>query len=310
MSSIKPYLSLIFFCLVTGTTFHVAKEALSHFSPSLAGALRFLLATFFLFLFVFVSNRKLLKVDRRTLTVFISLGIIGVFGFNFFFFIGMKKASPMNAAIVIAASPAIAIFLSYFMLNSKIKLQHYLGTLISFLGVVLVISDGSITALLNAFHGEGILFILIAATCWSFYSVGMKKYIPGVSTIQTTAFTALFGTVALIILTFINGDWNTEFKEIPNSAWLAILYMAGLSTFLGYLCWNYGIQAVGPDKAVIFGNLIPVVAMLTSWVLGEAPNAYDLGGAFLVIFGIFVVNAKLKRIRKEKAIGSEIQLQE
>ncbi|MGJ4746327.1 DMT family transporter [Leptospira sp. SA-E8] len=308
MSSIKPYLYLVFFALITGTTFHVAKEALTYFSPSLAGALRFVFATFFLFLFVFITDRTLLKVERRNLIVFISLGIIGVFGFNFFFFIGMKKASPMNAAIVIAASPAIAIFLSYFMLKTKIKFQHYLGTLISFLGVILVISDGSMAALANVFHGEGILFILIAATCWSFYSVGMKKYIPGVSTIQTTAFTALFGTIALLVLTLINGDWSAEFKDIPNSAWLAILYMAGLSTFLGYLCWNYGIQAVGPDKAVIFGNLIPVIAMLTSWVLGEAPNVFDLGGAFLVIFGIFIVNAEIKR--KEKATRSEIRLQE
>ncbi|WP_165780517.1 DMT family transporter [Leptospira haakeii] len=144
--------------------------------------------------------------------------------------------------------------------------------------------------------------ILIAASCWSFYSVGMKKYIPGVSTIQTTAFTALFGTISLLVLTLINGDWNTEFSVIPNSAWLAILYMAGLSTFLGYLCWNYGIQAVGPDKAVIFGNLIPVIAMLTSWVLGEAPNVYDLGGALLVIIGIFIVNAKMQWAKFDRRV--------
>ncbi|PKA14633.1 DMT family transporter [Leptospira haakeii] len=118
MSSIRPYLYLVFFALITGTTFHVAKEALAFFSPSLAGALRFVFATIFLFLFVLITDRKLLKVDRRNLIVFVSLGIIGVFGFNFFFFIGMKKASPMNAAIVIAASPAIAIFLSYFLLKT------------------------------------------------------------------------------------------------------------------------------------------------------------------------------------------------
>ncbi|TGK02592.1 hypothetical protein EHQ53_13635 [Leptospira langatensis] len=302
MQSIKPYLSLLYFSLTTGVTFHVAKEALAYFSPSLTGALRFVLATLFLFLFLLITNRKLLKVDRRSLLAFIFLGIIGVFGFNFFFFIGMKKASPMNAAIVVAISPAIAIFLSYFLLKTRLKFQHYLGTLISFLGVLLVISDGSIDALTNAFHGEGILFIFLAATCWSFYSVGLKRYIPEASTIQTTAFTAFFGTIGLLILSLINGDWNIEFRDIPSSALLAILYMSVLSTFLGYLCWNYGIQAVGPDKAVIFGNLIPVIAMLTSWVLGDVPNKYDLGGAFLVIFGIFTVNAKLKSVRRVKEL--------
>ncbi|TGK06615.1 hypothetical protein EHO59_00280 [Leptospira semungkisensis] len=302
MQSIKPYLSLLYFSLTTGVTFHVAKEALSYFSPSLTGALRFVLATILLFLFLLITNRKLLKVDRRSLLAFIFLGIIGVFGFNFFFFIGMKKASPMNAAIVVATSPAIAIFFSYFLLKTRLKFQHYLGTLISFLGVLLVISDGSIDALTNAFHGEGILFILLAATCWSLYSVGLKKYIPEASTIQTTAYTALFGTIGLFILTLINGDWNIEFWAIPNSAWLAILYMSVLTTFLGYLCWNYGIQTVGPDKAVIFGNLIPVVAMLTSWVVGESPNVFDLSGASLVIVGIFIVNAKLRSFRIEQKV--------
>ncbi len=86
MNSIKPYLCLVLFALITGTTFQVAKEALLYFSPAQTGALRFVLASILLFTFVFLSDRKLLKVNKEHLRSFIFLGIVGVFGFNFFFF--------------------------------------------------------------------------------------------------------------------------------------------------------------------------------------------------------------------------------
>lgn len=295
MNTIKPYLCLVLFAFITGTTFQVAKEALFHFSPAQTGALRFVLASILLFLFVFLSDRKLLKVNRENLKSLIFLGIVGVFGFNFFFFLGMRKASPVNAAIIVALSPAITIFLSYLLLKTKITILQYVGTAVSFIGVLVVISDGNLNSVRTVLEGEGILFIFLAAICWALYSVGMKKYLKGVSTVQITTFTSFFGTICLLLLIIFSGDYHIDWSKTPTSAWFAILYMAAFTTFFGYLFWNYGIQKVGPDKAAIFGNLIPVVAMLTTWFLGESLNVFDIVGAILVIVGIFVVNSKFGR---------------
>ncbi|RHX92432.1 DMT family transporter [Leptospira stimsonii] len=296
MNTIKPYLCLVLFAFITGTTFQVSKEALVHFSPAQTGALRFVLASILLFVFVFLSERKLLKVNRENLKSLIFLGIVGVFGFNFFFFLGMRKASPVNAAIIVALSPAITIFLSYLLLKTKITILQYVGTAVSFLGVLVVISDGNLNSVRTVLEGEGILYIFLAAICWALYSVGMKKYLKGVSTVQITTFTSFFGTICLLLLIIFSGDYHIEWSKTPTSAWFAILYMAAFTTFFGYLFWNYGIQKVGPDKAAIFGNLIPVVAMLTTWFLGESLNVFDIVGAILVIVGIFVVNSKFGRI--------------
>ncbi|TGK23737.1 DMT family transporter [Leptospira stimsonii] len=295
MNTIKPYLCLVLFAFITGTTFQVAKEALFHFSPAQTGALRFVLASILLFVFVFLSDRKLLKVNRENLKSLIFLGIVGVFGFNFFFFLGMRKASPVNAAIIVALSPAITIFLSYLLLKTKITILQYVGTAVSFIGVLVVISDGNLNSVRTVLEGEGILFIFLAAICWALYSVGMKKYLKGVSTVQITTFTSFFGTICLLLLIIFSGDYHIDWSKTPTSAWFAILYMAAFTTFFGYLFWNYGIQKVGPDKAAIFGNLIPVVAMLTTWFLGESLNVFDIVGAILVIVGIFVVNSKFGR---------------
>ncbi|RHX88027.1 DMT family transporter [Leptospira stimsonii] len=295
MNTIKPYLCLVLFAFITGTTFQVAKEALFHFSPAQTGALRFVLASILLFLFVFLGDRKLLKVNRENLKSLIFLGIVGVFGFNFFFFLGMRKASPVNAAIIVALSPAITIFLSYLLLKTKITILQYVGTAVSFIGVLVVISDGNLNSVRTVLEGEGILFIFLAAICWALYSVGMKKYLKGVSTVQITTFTSFFGTICLLLLIIFSGDYHIDWSKTPTSAWFAILYMAAFTTFFGYLFWNYGIQKVGPDKAAIFGNLIPVVAMLTTWFLGESLNVFDIVGAILVIVGIFVVNSNFGR---------------
>ncbi|PJZ30421.1 DMT family transporter [Leptospira kmetyi] len=297
MKSFKPYLFLIFFALITGVTFEVAKQALYYFSAAQTGAFRFVIAVVFMFAFVFFTDKKLLKVDSGNLKSLILLGVVGVFGFNSFYFLGMRKASPVNGAIIIALGPAITAFLSYFLLRTKITLLQYLGTLVSFIGVLLVISDGRISALKSILEGEGIFYIFLAAVCWAFYSVGIKKYLKGVSTIQITAYTSLFGMISLVVFLLFMEGWNPNVFSFPFQAWLAILYMAIFTAFLGYLFWNYGIQEVGPDKAAVFGNLIPVVAMFTSWFLGESPNLFDILGTFFVILGIFVVNSKAKKIQ-------------
>lgn len=297
MKSFKPYLFLIFFALITGVTFEVAKQALYYFSAAQTGAFRFIIAVVFMFAFVYFTDKKLLKVDRGNLKSMILLGIVGVFGFNSFYFLGMRKASPVNGAIIIALGPAITAFLSYFLLRTKITLIQYLGTFVSFIGVLLVISDGRISALKSILEGEGIFYIFLAAVCWAFYSVGIKKYLKGVSTIQITAYTSLFGMISLVVFLLLMEGWNPNIFSFPPKAWLAILYMAIFTAFLGYLFWNYGIQEVGPDKAAVFGNLIPVVAMLTTWFLGETPNLFDILGTFFVILGIFVVNSKAKKIQ-------------
>ncbi|MCG6194868.1 EamA family transporter [Leptospira sp. FAT2] len=302
MKSFRPYLFLIFFALITGTTFEVAKQALYHFTPAQTGAVRFAIASVLLFAFVFFTDKKLLKVDREHLKSLLLLGIAGVFGFNSFFFLGMKNASPVNAAIVIALGPAITAFLSYFLLKTKITWIQCFGTLVSFSGVLLVISDGNWAALGHILEGKGIVYIFLAAICWAFYSVGIKKYLKGVSTIQITTFTSFFGMIALVLFLLFSGESNLDWSVLPINAWFAILYMAVFTTFFGYLFWNYGIQKVGPDKAAIFGNLVPVVAMVTTWFLGESPNVFDILGALLVITGIFVVNSSAKKIQTSPEI--------
>ncbi|TGK36023.1 hypothetical protein EHQ12_01540 [Leptospira gomenensis] len=299
MTRIKPYLSLLSFTFFTGTTFHVTKHALQSFTPAQTGAVRFLFASAMLFLFLFFSDKKLLRVGYKNLIVFVLLGIGGVFGFNTFFFLGMKKASPIDAAIIAAFGPAITVFLSLFLLKTKIRWNQYLGTFISFVGVITVISDGNLQSVGNVLESGGILHLFIAVFCWCLYSVGIKKYLSGVSAIQTTAYTSLFGMISLVCFVIVSGEFRFNPDDIPTSAWMAILYMAVFTTFFSYLFWNYGIQKLGPDKAAVFGNLIPIVAMFTTWFLGESPNPLDIVGAIVVIAGILIVNSRFGKFKTD-----------
>jgi drug/metabolite transporter (DMT)-like permease len=54
--------------------------------------------------------------------------------------------------------------------------------------------------------------------------------------------------------------------------------------------WFYRvIRTLGPGRTVTILHLLPFVVLAVSWALvGEAPHAYHLGGAALVVGGVYL----------------------
>jgi drug/metabolite transporter (DMT)-like permease len=86
---------------------------------------------------------------------------------------------------------------------------------------------------------------------------------------------------------------------VPISGWLALGYLVVFATALGQQAWLYGVQGVGPSRAGVFVNLIPVSALLLSAViLGEAIGVREVAGIGLILAGVWLVgwqSARLKR---------------
>lgn len=76
--------------------------------------------------------------------------------------------------------------------------------------------------------------------------------------------------------------------EIPLQVWGGILFMAVCTSVLGYLWWNQAIAVIGANQTAIFFNLVPIVAMLGSMVLGQEITLIQLAGAVTVIGGVLI----------------------
>ena len=83
----------------------------------------------------------------------------------------------------------------------------------------------------------------------------------------------------------------TGVELVPTSGWFALIYVIIFATALGQQAWLYGVERVGPSRAGIFVNVIPVSALILSLViLGESIGVRELGGIGLILLGVWLVN--------------------
>ena len=85
---------------------------------------------------------------------------------------------------------------------------------------------------------------------------------------------------------------------VPLSGWVALVYVMVFATALGQQAWLYGVDGVGPSRAGIFGNLIPVSALIFSFViLGEPVGLREISGIGLIVLGVWLVNQRAQAQR-------------
>jgi drug/metabolite transporter (DMT)-like permease len=171
------------------------------------------------------------------------------------------------------------------------------GAALGLAGVVLVIGRGSWQSLLAVRFVPGDLFILVAVIGWAFYSWLLARppaHLQGANRppwdwagfllVQT-----LFGLLAASL--FTAGEQALGAAPIRWS-WgvaLALLYVSLGASIVAYRCWGLGVAEGGPALAAFFNNLTPLfAALLSTLVLGEAPQAYHAAAFVLIVGGIGV----------------------
>lgn len=290
----KVYLMLLSFSLFTGATFHAAKYAVQYFSAFSAAAWRFGLAAVVMLLIFHVKEKNNRETWKENGMMFVLLGLIGVFGFNAFFFIGLNSTSPINGALIMATNPLVTTVLARYLLHTPITKRQAIGVFFSLAGVVFVITGGAWEVIANLSFSMGDIYILLGNLCWALYGILTKRYVKNSSALATTTNTMVAGAIGLIVVSAFYTN-PVPLTEIPVAAWAAILFMSLFTTVLGYLLWNQAISQIGASKASVFFNLVPVVTMLMSLAMGAEVTWVQLSGAALVLTGVVIASGNSRR---------------
>lgn len=263
--------------ILWGANFNLAKPVLAEMSPYLAGASRYTIAAMVM---IMIAQFTRAAIPLREWKAYLTLGIVGVFGFNLFFFLGMAHSSAINGALIMALNPLLTAILSYVILGERPKLAQLLAFPVGIAGVAIVVLGAGAEWTI----ATGDLYIMIASLNWAVYNVLVKKMMPKqVSGIASTAGIMTVGALALSLAAACNGSPLV----MPTShAGLALLIMALGGGVLAYLFWNASISQLGPAKAAIFMNLIPVTTMVIAAFEHVPPTQVQLLGALLVISAV------------------------
>ncbi len=162
------------------------------------------------------------------------LGIYGLFGYHFFYFLALKSAPSLEANLINYLWPLLIVLLSAFLPNEKLRWFHIVGSLLGFLGAFLLIGSNGLS--FSSEYTQGYIYALICAFVWSSYSV-LSRYFGEVPTLAVGGFC---GVSALLSL-----GAHMLFEETIVPTFMESLAVLGLGlgpTGIAFFVWDYAMK--------------------------------------------------------------------
>jgi drug/metabolite transporter (DMT)-like permease len=285
----SAYAALTTAAVVWGGSVVAQKVALGPFSPVETSVFRGLGALLIL-IPLWRWREGNLSFSGKDWRNFFLLGL-GVLGNHLFVLFGLQFIGAGAAGIILGASPAITAFLSSLILKDVSLRVIWLGCFISFLGVLSISGRRAVEGV-GSHPLFGGLLVVGALVSWALYTIGCRKTMERFSPMTVTWTTLLVSVMLEIpLLTMNHKVLDSGAETVPVSGWLALLYVMVFATALGQQAWLHGVKGVGPSRAGIFGNLIPVSALIFSLIiLGEPVGMREISGIGLILFGVWLVD--------------------
>ena len=216
---------------------------------------------------------------------------LGVFGNHLLTLFGLRYVEAAVGGVIIGAAPAITALLSSLLIRDLPFRVVVFGCAVSFAGVALVSGAGQAgEAGSNPWLGGAL--VVLAQVCWALYSIGGRRIMERFSPLTVNWTTLAFSLLPQIPLLWTDQKAMTAgMDSVVPSAWVAVAFLIVFPTALGQQAWLHGVKGVGPSRAGIFINLIPVSALLLSvLILGETLDAAKVAGIGLILAGVWLVN--------------------
>jgi len=280
--SLLPVVPAIFW----GLNFFLAQLMIESSSFVEAGLWRYVFGVGTLLLF---TLRKMPRWQsfKHNLGLLSLIGFVGLFLFNYFFFLGMASTSPMNATVIMSLNPTLTLVLSFFILKTSVRRQEIAGVTIALLGAVYFISKGHPSELFSVHVSLGDGYIFVANILFALHHVWVKKIDTKLTNQQFTFVTNL---ICLLGFFFIIPFYGIgKISSYPADYWWSALGMGVLGTAIAYFIWNQAIAQLGAVKTGVYINLIPVAAALFAILFGDQLERYHLVGGAVIIVGVLVM---------------------
>lgn len=290
--TLPVFLALMGLAVLWGSAFPVIKVGLEGLDVLHLTLLRHLIASF-CFVPILALTRQRLFPARGDLLGFILMGSVGIGLYHTALNAGELRVSAGATSLIIAGAPAMAALLARLVHGDKLPLLGWLGSLISFLGIAIIVLGDSASLGFDPFA----LLVLLSALCAAIFFVWQKKYFARYRAIEVTAFATWGATLPM--LAFLPGI--VPDLESAGGSLLAALYLGVLPSATAYSLLAFALSRAPVSLVSVYLYTIPVFALFFSWaLLGEVPSLLTILGGLIVVAGIVLVN-----IVKQRAAGRE-----
>jgi drug/metabolite transporter (DMT)-like permease len=280
-----------------GALFSVAKRTLPVLDAFFLGSVRYALGLLlFIGILWLVEGRQALRYGGRFLPAAV-FGAIGFGCFNILVWWGLSFTRPEHASLIMALQTpmtALAVWLT----RGLRPAPFTLGCIaVAIGGVLLVVTRGDFTQVLEGGSLRGDLLVFLGAVSWVVYTMAGSVF-SGWSPLRMTVLTCIPGTVALVavnVFTIAAGYSQLPTLEQVLSVKWQIAYFVVFTVVLGVLGFNNGVKYLGALNTILMLNLIPVIVFAIEAGLGRSFEAIEIGGAAVVVVALAANNLFLRR---------------
>jgi len=287
--NISPYGLLVLTTLFWAGNFVLGRAVHLDVPPLGLSFWRWLTALVIILPFAIPHWRASRQVIKKNWFILLVLSVFSVGCFNTMIYLGLQTAPASNSILLQSACPILILIISWLFFREKVTLLQGVGMLLSLFGVVVVVTEGSPSAIMDmSFLNAGTAWILLGVLCWAIYSSLLRLRPDGLSPFGFFALTVLVGVVVLLpfyLYETLSGR-AMPFNLISVSS---VLYLSIFPSILAYLFWNKAIAELGPARAGQFIHLVPAFGITMAILfLGEPLQGFHVSGFLLILGGIWL----------------------
>ena len=218
------------------------------------------------------------------------MGALGLSFFNTLFYIAAQSTTAINLGLIQCAMPMFILIGVTLILKTKLTFGQIIGTILTMAGVLLIISKGDFSLLVGLQINKGDWIMLGACIFYAGYTIGLQNR-PDIDNMTMMTVFAGAAWVLSIPILLIEVTQGTAQWPATQLAWLIVLFISLIPSFISQVFYMRGVDVIGPDRAGVYSNLVPIYsAALGVLILNEAFSLYHFLSIIIVITGLTVIS--------------------
>ena len=227
------------------------------------------------------QQRQQIRPHLRRLMILALLGMMLNQSLGYY---AAQSISAVNIGILNALIPLLTVLLSLWLLRDTPTLGIATGSVLSFAGLLWLVSEGQPARLLAQGVSQGDLLMMLSVFTYALYGVLLKRW-----SLPFSGWMMLYLQMSAALLWLLPDFLRSESWALTADNLPLVLYAALPASLLGTLFWLQGVRHLGANRTAIFMNLLPLFTTLFAvlW-LGEQLRAYHLWGGSLTLLGVLL----------------------
>ena len=289
------HLKLLFVAIVWGFSWSAGRILAQDIAPISGAWMRYViaLACFFIYLKMTDNWRTPTKMEWKRIII---IGFFSTFVYQALFMYGMKFTAAGDASLMITFNPIFTALLAVPFLDEKMNWRLATGLACGLIGVIILFLYSPNVDIPFDTRLKGDLMIAGAALAWATTSILQKKAMTSTAIDSQTPLSPLHLTVwaSMIGLLFLTpwAAYESYLYGIPQPSgggWLAILFLAILSTVFSYVWFADGIVTIGAAKTALYVYLVPPFGIISGWFILDEKLGWSLLASFsLILIGVIL----------------------